>query len=281
VAEHTSDAETNLTRCLQSGQGHYTAIYHADDVYASTIIEKEVAFLEAHEDAGGVLTFATLIDRAGTAHKTFLAPSCLDMKSNDAGLFDAVTLFKGVLKNGNFLFCPSAMIRTPVCLNTLKTWRGNLFKSSADLDVWLRIADNSSLGLINEPLLFYRISDTQWTAAYSKTRTHRAHFFLVLDYWIKKPNISAALNQQDIENHQKLKIREDMALTLNHLRQNNPHKAKALSETKVRLLKFTKLGSVMDVKVLVFGLILKSMLFPLVGNILRKILIPRLDNVRL
>ena len=281
VAEHTTDAETNLTRCLQTGHGRYTAVYHADDVYDPTILEKQVAFLESHHDAGGVLSFATLLDRSSKPTKTFLAPPCLRMKRGEARSFDAATLLKGVLQHGNFLFCPSAMIRTSVCVDSLKTWRGDLFKSSADLDVWLRIADISRLGLINEPLLFYRISDTQWTATYSKTRTRRSHFLSVLDYWTQTPRMADALNQRDRNNYHKLEMKDDIALVLNQLRHNNHREAKNLYDDNVRLLTFLRLGSVVDLKFLILGCALKLMLAPVVGNGFKQLLLPRLGHVRI
>ena len=58
----SGDPESNFTRCLNLGRGDYTAIFHADDLYDPSIVEKEVKILEANKDISGVLTFATQID---------------------------------------------------------------------------------------------------------------------------------------------------------------------------------------------------------------------------
>lgn len=36
--------EANFTKCLQNGEGAYTAVFHADDVYCPTIVEEQVHF---------------------------------------------------------------------------------------------------------------------------------------------------------------------------------------------------------------------------------------------
>ena len=35
-------AEGNFNRCIQSATGEYTAIFHADDIYESAMVEKQV-----------------------------------------------------------------------------------------------------------------------------------------------------------------------------------------------------------------------------------------------
>jgi len=38
--------EANFNHCIQLGDGDYTAIFHADDVYSPTMIEEQVSSLE-------------------------------------------------------------------------------------------------------------------------------------------------------------------------------------------------------------------------------------------
>ena len=75
------DAESNFTRCLNLGRGEYTAVFHADDLYDPSIIEKEVLFLENNKDTSGVLTFARQIDDKGRLGKTYLAPAPVEYTS--------------------------------------------------------------------------------------------------------------------------------------------------------------------------------------------------------
>lgn len=39
-------AEGNFNRCIEVASGEYTAIYHADDLYSSEMVAKQVEFLE-------------------------------------------------------------------------------------------------------------------------------------------------------------------------------------------------------------------------------------------
>lgn len=195
----TSDAETNFTRCLNLGRGKYTAIYHADDLYAPDIIENEVMFLEDNKEVGGVLTFANIIDENSQRTKTVYAPLSLKLKRLESASFDLITLYKAVLRENNFLFCPSAMIRTIICTSELKEWRGGLFGPGADLDTWFRIAKLGKLGLINRPLLQYRVCPAHFSYTHNKYNTNRADLFTILDYWMKKSEVADSLNKSDLD----------------------------------------------------------------------------------
>jgi len=282
-AKETGTAESNFTRCLNLGRGDYTAIYHADDLYVPTIVEKEVDFLEKNKQAGGVLTLATQINGQGKPLGTYLAPKSLGMKIGESRVFDCVTLFKAVLRHDNFLFCPSAMIRTKVCVDEIKYWRGDLFKSSADLDVWLRLAELGGLGLINEPLLFYRISDEQWTANYRKKRRGRADIFLVSDYWLNKEIIRSNLSRIDRESYRKLQKYDALGRILNAIRAGDVRFGldlwKKESFSVLSLLWYAR--SLKDFKFLLLGVFLRLMLSPILGKALVVPLLGVLNKVRL
>jgi len=283
-AESTGNAESNFTRCLNLGRGDYTTIFHADDLYAPDIIEKEVQFLEKNEGVAGALTFATQINELGSLGKTYLAPKSLNMKEGEARLFDVVAIFKAVLENDNFLFCPSAMIRTRVCVEYIKAWRGEEFKSSADLDVWLRLAAYNHIALLNAPLLFYRISDTQWTAGYRKKRKIRSDIFLVLDYWLKNDGIKQSMANVDMINYQKLQRYDALACMLNAVRDNEISLAKDIwmregSFSVAREL--MQIKSSRDMKFFMLSSGLKLMLLPVIGWILRPVFLKYLGKVRL
>jgi len=275
--------EGNFTRCLQMAEGEYTAIYHADDLYVSTIVEKQVDFLEKSKMASGVLTFATQIDSRGHRLKTYLAPKSLDLNVGKAKSYSAVALLKAVLEHDNFLFCPSAMIRTSVCLDKIKVWNGKVFKSSADLDVWLRLAASGGLGLINEPLLLYRISDAQWTSDYRKNRKTKADIFLVLDYWMKDAAIVNKLSQND-KNHYLNLLRNDiLGRILNMIRNDNIATARLIMHKDIHsdLAQIRQLKPVKNMKYFVLECLLRLMLMPVLGIVFRGFGLRFLKNVRL
>jgi len=266
--------EGNFTRCIQLAEGEYTAIFHADDLYAPTIIEKEVKFLMQNKQACGVLTFATQIDSQGQCLKTFLAPGSLGLTLGESRTFGVEQLYKAILRHDNFLFCPSAMMRTSVCINQIRTWRGDLFKSSADLDIWFRLAHLGGVGLLNEPLLFYRISDMQWTASYRKKRRTQSDIFLVLDVWKKHKSIKRYLDAKDAIHYQKLRRYDMLGCMLNAVRNNEIKVARSIW-FKDNIFSFmTELLQIRTVKDFKFFMLSN-------GKVLRSVCLVFLDKVRL
>lgn len=198
-------AEGNFNRCIALAGGLYTAIYHADDLYTSQMVAQQVEFLDCHPDAGGVLTEAMVIDGHGREHGAIGFPA--ELRTHGARTVSFVELFSALLRHSNFLVCPSAMVRTSVYKDDIQGWRGQLFGSSADLDIWLRIARRSGLGLLPAKLMKYRVSDAQYS---SKVRyqTERADFFRVIDHYLAQNDIRARVTCTDLENYQKLARRD-------------------------------------------------------------------------
>lgn len=198
-------AECNFNRCIELASGVYTAIYHADDLYATHMVAEQVEFLERHSEAGGVLTEAVVIDQRGREKGSISFPAELGRKGATSVNFPE--LFGALMRHSNFLICPSAMVRTGVFKNDIKGWRGELFGSSADLDIWLRIARKSRLGLLPAKLMKYRVSDAQCS---SKVRyqTERADFFRVMDHYLAKNDVRVRVTWTDLENYQKLARRD-------------------------------------------------------------------------
>lgn len=203
--------EGNFNRCIQIASGKYTAIFHADDVYEPEIVESEVNFLEAHPDVGATFTAAGLIDEDGHPIGSIKFPG--EILAAD-GIHDFPALMKAILRHSNFLVCPSAMARTSLYQDEIKHWRGDLFRSSADLDVWLRIATMHNVGFIPAPLLRYRISSNQFSARI-RLQTERPDFFLVIDHYMAKPAVRQLLSKQDFENYNRLDRRDRVMRAVN------------------------------------------------------------------
>lgn len=146
--------EGNFTRCLQQAGGEYTAIFHSDDIYTPYMVAEQVAFLEAQPAAGAVFTMAESIDARGRTGRTYELPR--ELVRAGSPLYDFPEIFRVLLKHGNFFFCPSAMARTAVYRDYIKVWDEAGYKSSADLDVWLRILKSFPIGILPAPLLRYR-----------------------------------------------------------------------------------------------------------------------------
>lgn len=211
----------NVSRCIQQASGKYTAIFHADDVYEPYILEKQVAFLEAHHDAGAVFTEATLIDASSRVIGDIRLPHGLISKD---GLYDFSTIFKAVLRHYNFLICPSFMVRTQVYRQEIRFVRGNLFGTGVDLDIWLRILQKHSIGHIPNKLMRYRISSNQGSAQI-REGTDPADFFLVIDHYLAQKPVQAMINADDLRNYKWLERRDRVGRALNLFLTNRPQEA--------------------------------------------------------
>ena len=203
--------EGNFTRCIDVATGEYTAIYHSDDIYNSDIVAKQVDFLRAYHEAGVVFTEARIIDEDGKTFGRIEFPKSIKYKSQ---LMCFEKIFKLVLRHSNFFICPSAMVRTEIYKNDIKKWRGDIYKSSADLDVWLRIAQRHKVGVIPLPLMSYRISSTQFSAQVRR-QTERADFFRVVDDYMSREEVKIMLKKKDLINYSNLDRRDRVMRAVN------------------------------------------------------------------
>jgi hypothetical protein len=93
-------------------KGDFLAIYHSDDIYEPTIVQKELQFLLNHPEAGAVFTLDTLIDQndkiIGTGVRRF-------SEATDKNMYDFYDIFQAVIKkNGSCLICPTFMTKRDV-----------------------------------------------------------------------------------------------------------------------------------------------------------------------
>ena len=203
--------EENFNNCIRLAEGKYTAIFHADDIYESEMVECQVAFLERHVQAGAVFTEASLIDECGKKYGAIKFPDGLGSYHK---LYDFEMIFKAVLRHSNFLICPSVMARTCVYKKYIQSWRGDLFKSSADLDVWLRISCKYPIGMLPAQLMRYRVGSNQFSAKV-RVQIERADFFLVTEYYLEQRSVRKILNGIDIANYACLDRRDRVMRAVN------------------------------------------------------------------
>lgn len=222
--ERNVGAEGNFNRCIELAEGDYAAIFHADDLYESDMVAKQVAFLQGEPEAAAVFTGASLIDEMGKQCGQIGWPASI---ASDHGLYDFGTMFKAVLQHSNFFICPSAMVRTSVYQREITSWRGESFKSSADLDVWLRILQHHSIGYLTEPLMRYRLTDKQGSAEV-RSATERADFFLVIDHYLTQESVLALLNDEDWRNYRWLERRDRLVRAINLYIADNSEQAVGL-----------------------------------------------------
>ena len=208
VHRHTRNigGEGNFNRCINLAEGEYSVIFHADDIYEPNIISKQVQYLQKHPKACAVFTAANFIDDSGMKIGAHKLPKELSEGINQ---YSFQILFKMVLQYYNFFICSSVMIRTKILKNEIKVWRPELFGSSADLDVWLRLSMNHPIGFLSEPLIRYRLSKSQFSHGV-RSRTKRADFFRVIDYYLASNTIGCDMKKVDYD-HLNWLLRSDIA----------------------------------------------------------------------
>jgi glycosyltransferase involved in cell wall biosynthesis len=178
----------NVNDGIERASGKYTAIYHADDVYDTRIVEREVEFLEENIEVGAVFCYDKFINAEGKEYNRLTIPKEFQARSS----FDYRAILNGILKHKNrFLPTPGAMVRSSV-YNELGGFRGEEFQIASDLEMWLRIARRYKLGIIHEHLFSYRHGHENSSQAYYRVRTEPERQFLILDEHLRTGGSSIA-----------------------------------------------------------------------------------------
>lgn len=182
--------EGNFNECIKNVEGTYAAIFHADDIYHPEIVAAEVDFLQRTSSCGAVSAHACFIDAEGAGLGDKFLPPEVAAVSEKA--FSKIELLNLVYKYGNFITCPSVLFRTEVLRGGIRRFRSELFDSSSDLDVWIRVAEMGGMGIINKTLISYRLSEASFSYSRAAKRTEDADMFLVLDHYLHDPQLTAA-----------------------------------------------------------------------------------------
>jgi len=131
---------------IRQAAGKYVAFLDDDDVWLPQKLEKEVAFLESHEDHGFVFSSFR-----------YFSDEKADMGERRRNEYEEMTY--EYLYNQNLIFSTSLVTMRKECLDRFGLFDEGLVQS-ADYDLWLRIAKNCKFGVIDEPLSKYRLHET-------------------------------------------------------------------------------------------------------------------------
>lgn len=215
-------AERNFSKAVQTAGGEYIALFHADDLYLPEMVEKQVAAFQKYPAAGAVFTLANYINSRGEIIGESTLP--LELWSKESHLFPEI--FEAILANLNFLVCPSAMVKADL-YKEIMPFDVKTFRTSADLDMWLRILETHPIVILREKLMSYRFSIEQGSYQFACLRTERADFFEVMDYYLSRQanrNFSAkALGKYEIA-----KNIDRVRCAINYILKEQPPEAKRL-----------------------------------------------------
>jgi glycosyltransferase involved in cell wall biosynthesis len=183
-----------MNACIQRSSGDLVAVYHSDDVYDTTIVEEEVAFLAAHPEAGAVFTLDRWIDAAGQViGETHLPPGvpdtpCLSMEQ----------VFPLLLRHKNRLLrAPTFMARRRVFAE-VGLFEPDTYPMAGDLEYWLRVLTRFPVGIIRRHLMSYRQHPSQVSSQYNRLRTTQEEFFAVIDRYLSDPAVAAHADERSL-----------------------------------------------------------------------------------
>ena len=190
----------NVNKLVDSAASEYVAIYHGDDLYGRTMIEKELNVLLADNAVGGVFvkqrSFYENSNRIKIPAKysSVYASVPLVKKGNyfSGGLNDYLSVFS---KDRNVFMCPSLITRKSV----YKEAGGfsDKYPTNEDLDLWFRILRNGyKLAIVNEYLLDYCKKQSSLDI---EMRAELAVYYKVIDDFIKENNVK--LDEKDLINY--------------------------------------------------------------------------------
>ena len=214
----------NWNYVLSQGHGDYLCLFHSDDLYEPSIVRRQVAVMQANPQVGAVFTQLRYIGE--DSRPIHMGMSKLPDGLNEEQPLDFATLLNLVLTHSNFLPTPSVMLRRSV-LDKVGGFDERNFLTSADLEMWLRIAyQGNKIAIIDEPLLKYRISHKQFGAQYNKLRTTPTDIFTVLDYFLAQSEVHRIVKSDAMAFYEVDRAVDNVLCAMNLLVQNNIADAK-------------------------------------------------------
>lgn len=215
----------NVNEALKMVDGEYIAIYHADDVYEPTIVEREVEFFEKHAEVGAVFCRDIFINDEGREYGRLTIPAEL------CGLetLDYPTIFNALLTHKNRFFpAPSSMVRASI-YKDVGGYRAAEFDIASDLEMWLRIARKYRIGILPEYLFRYRHGHGNWTQRYLHLRTEEERYFQIMDLYLSEGDSKLAL-PESLRAFEAHRAEDRLMLTVNHYILKKTKEARSFSE---------------------------------------------------
>lgn len=142
-----------LNRGIDASKGKYIARFDADDIAVSTRLEKQVSYMDSHEE----------VCVLGTGMKIFGENVMTQTRafSTNPNKLKAELLFSACVAH------PTVMIRKKILDENRFRYDVN-FAGAEDYHLWWRIAGVGKIAMIIEPLHYYRIHENQITQKYTE-----------------------------------------------------------------------------------------------------------------
>lgn len=211
ISEKNIGAEANFTKCILSAEGDYCILVHSDDICETNFVSKSIEVLERFPEAVASFCSANEIDANEKIIGRRFIPN--ELLQAEVTLLSYEIFLKLIFKYSNFVTCPSVMVRSKNYTENIKFWNGESYKTSADLDVWLRLAAIGKIAFIADPLIKYRVANMSHSYRIANKRITKHDLFLVLDYY-KLAN-KEKLTQENLEDFDFLLLKDQALRSLN------------------------------------------------------------------
>jgi len=213
-----------MNQALALARGPLVAVYHSDDVYEPTIVEKEVAYLQTHPHVGAVFCLDHYIDGEGAIFGGTVLPREFRARPH----LEYRDVFPFLLRHKNVLFrCPTFMTRRDV-LETVGPFDAERYDIAADLDMWIRILRRFPVSIIDERLMRYRVSRNQWSSRYNYLRTSEELFFAIMDRYLEEDGWREGARPSDLVEYAFHRCDDETFRAANLVIRGDPDAARAL-----------------------------------------------------
>jgi glycosyltransferase involved in cell wall biosynthesis len=148
----------NWNRCLELSRGRYVTLFHQDDVMQPHNLKHKVELLECHLKVSMVYSDVKIIGADGRVQMDHWPKS---IAPNSDMVASGMDFFVKLISGYNLMCCSSVVCRKE-CFVQLGTFDPRL-SFTADWEMWLRIALYFDVAYLQEPLVHYRLHDSNET----------------------------------------------------------------------------------------------------------------------
>jgi glycosyltransferase involved in cell wall biosynthesis len=175
LAEKTVPLGHARNLAIEKARGEYIAFLDCDDMWMPEKLEKQIGFLESHNDVAMVYSDILSIDGNGNLIENYLK----NQKLHRGYIFDKLLIY-------NFIAILTVVLRKKV-LDEVGMFDGS-YMIDEDYELFLRISESHKIDFIDSPLAKYRIHGNNLCR---KMDILVKEQFQILDYWMdRKPNLS-------------------------------------------------------------------------------------------
>ena len=201
----------NVNKGIEKTKGEYICVYHADDIYKPTIVEKEVRFLQNNISVGAVFCLDIFIDANGNIYNQLEIPAEVQGEKplNYPTILNALLTYKN-----SFLVGPTSMVRRSV-YNDVGLYDEEGYGIAGDLEMWVRIAKSHDLGIIEEHLQYYRHGHGNLSQNYYRLRTETEIHFKIMQHHLDNGALSIA-NPRSLKAHLAHWSEDLLMVAINH-----------------------------------------------------------------